>query len=114
MLNPKQPLQHTEPSELCTKTKLQYVKSMEFNSEQQSQDVKSELGLGRELPGTQSLQLNLGPQLQGIKPEVHTEIKLTDESSMESKHEPKLHGGKSCESSPGPQSHYKKKYDVQH
>lgn len=61
VFNPKQPLQHTEPSELCTKTKLQYVKSMEFNSEQQSQDVKSELGLVRELPGTQSLQVNLGP-----------------------------------------------------
>ncbi|XP_063118677.1 spermatogenesis-associated protein 31H1 isoform X3 [Rattus norvegicus] len=51
-------------SDLCTK--LQHLRSMEFNPGPQLQDVKSfELGLGT---GTQPLGFNPGPQLQDVKP----------------------------------------------
>ncbi|XP_031205448.1 uncharacterized protein LOC116076034 isoform X2 [Mastomys coucha] len=86
-------LQHIKSSDLFTK--LQDLKSVEFNSEQQLQDVTfSELGLET---STQSLGFNPGPQLQEIKLSVvSTEVKLLEESPLELEDEPRLHCRKSC------------------
>lgn len=82
------------------------LKSMEFNSEQQLQDVmSSELGMGT---SPQCLEFNPGPQLQDIKSsEVCTETKLPDEPSPEFKHKPTLQDRASCDPSTGPQIHCK-------